>query len=97
VLGFFAVRCSHTLPCILALPCGLLAAHGKEIFAVQHLTAKIGCTAAPDFPVVSGRFQMFHKYLVYSSKANEIASEIMTHMSGFSFLLLPFSVILMLI
>jgi hypothetical protein len=45
----------------------------------------------------SGRFQMFHKYLVYSSKANEIASEIMTHMSGFSFLLLPFSVILMLI
>jgi hypothetical protein len=34
------------------LPCGLLAAHGKEIFAVQQLTAKIGCTAAPDFPVV---------------------------------------------
>jgi hypothetical protein len=26
--------------------------HGKEIFAVQQLTAKFGCTAAPDFPVV---------------------------------------------
>jgi hypothetical protein len=34
------------------LPCALLATHGKEIFAVQQLTAKLGCTAAPDFPVV---------------------------------------------
>jgi hypothetical protein len=37
------------------LPCALPATHGKEIFAVQQLTAKFGCTAAPDFPVVSDR------------------------------------------
>jgi hypothetical protein len=30
----------------------LLAAHGKDVFAVQRLTAMIGCTAAPVFPVV---------------------------------------------
>jgi hypothetical protein len=35
------------------LPCVPLAAHGKEVFAVRCLTAMIGRTAAPDFPVVS--------------------------------------------
>jgi hypothetical protein len=52
VLAFIAVRCSQILPCGLSLPCVLLAAHGNDFFAVRRLTALIGCTAAPNFPVV---------------------------------------------
>jgi hypothetical protein len=36
----------------LSLPCVLLALHGKDIFAVQRLTAMIACTATAIFPVV---------------------------------------------
>jgi hypothetical protein len=50
----FAVRRSKTLPCFSSLPCVQLAAHGKDFFAVQHLTAMMCCTATPVFPVVIG-------------------------------------------
>jgi hypothetical protein len=36
----YAVRCSKSVSCYFSLPCGLLAAHGNDVFAVQHRTAK---------------------------------------------------------
>jgi hypothetical protein len=53
VQGFVVVRYFQTLPCGVSLPCVLLAAHGKDVFAVQRRTAMIGCTAMPFFPVVT--------------------------------------------
>jgi hypothetical protein len=52
VRRYFAMRHHETLTWFNSLPCVPLASHGKEVFAVQCLTAMIGCTAAPDFPVV---------------------------------------------
>jgi hypothetical protein len=49
VQRFVAVRYLQRLPCKVPLPCVLVPAHSKDLFAVHVLTAKIYCTTTPFF------------------------------------------------
>jgi hypothetical protein len=61
----FAVLCNFAVHHPVTLSCVLLAANGKQVFAVLCLTAMIGCTAAPDFPVV---YAIMHLYAITCKK-----------------------------
>jgi hypothetical protein len=65
----FAVRPALTLPCVYCLPWVPLLAHCEDVFAVRCLTAMIGRTAAPVFPVLCLTRRVTHIYVQTKSKS----------------------------